>query len=139
MNIKNLVPIPNTKSYYVNSEGVIYRISEVYVDNSNGSNRYVLYEGKVRHRFSHKWAMKIYNEYTKGFTNSYNFRDELIKIIKNPKDVTYFIHKSKKFRSNELWEIKLEITNNKLRLFVNTNLKFKEFYSKLKEGMEIWY
>jgi hypothetical protein len=26
-----------------------------------------------------------------------------------------------------------------LRLFVNTNLKFKEFYDKLKGEMEIWY
>ena len=137
MNIKNLVPFPNTKCHYVDSNGKIYKILEVYIDNSNGTDRYVIQENRTRYRISHKKAMSIYNEYIKRFTNSYNFRNELMKIMKNPKDVTYFIHKSKKFRSNKLWEIKLEISNNKLRLFVNTNLKFKEFYNKLKGEMGI--
>ena len=137
MDIKNLVPIPNTNTHYVDSNGKIYNIIETYIDNSNGTDRYVVVCNGVRQRISHKRAMRIYNEHTNGYMYSYNFRDELMRIMKNPKDVTYFIHKTKKFKSNSKWEIKLEIENNKLRLFVNTNLKFKEFYAIIKKEMTI--
>ena len=137
MDIKNLVPIPNTNTHYVDSNGKIYSITETYIDNSNGTDRYVVVCNKVRQRITHKRAMKIYNEYTNGYMYSYNFRAELMRIMKNPKDVTYFISKSKKIRTNKDWNIKLEIKNNKLRLFVNTNFKFSEFYDKIKEEMGI--
>ena len=137
MDIKNLVPIPNTNTHYVDSNGKIYSITETYIDNSNGTDRYVVAYNGVIQRILQKRAMKIYNEYTNGYMYSYNFRAELMRIMKNPKDVTYFISKSKKIRTNKDWNIKLEIKNNKLRLFVNTNFKFSEFYDKIKEEMGI--
>ena len=137
MDIKNLVPIPNTKHHYVNSEGRIYKIMETYIDNSNGTDRQVVQSSRGRQRITYKKAKKIYNEYVNGFANSYNFRNELFEYIDNVKDINYFIYKTKKFRTNNDWNIKLEIENNKLRLFVNTNLKFSEFYDKIKEEMGI--